>query len=175
MHSLHVVLVEDGLHRPNRFQRLANFFEQRFLQHLGVYRGLVGVVVENVPTAEDQVFDFGERNEILNLGRAAFRTLTQTDGAELGERSDGWPSPRFTASTPAMKVVLTAPMPGIRIPNFPSAGAILVFPVVDNESPWVARRCFKPGPRKGTYERLSYAILTFYDEPRDRRDLRGCS
>src|ERR1700674_1708064 len=32
--------------------------------------------------------------------------------------------PRFTASTPAMKVVLTAPMPGIKTPSFPSAGAI---------------------------------------------------
>jgi hypothetical protein len=38
-----------------------------------------------------------------------------------------------------MNVVLTAPMPGIRTPNLPPAGAILVFPVVDNcESPWVA-------------------------------------
>jgi hypothetical protein len=44
----------------------------------------------------------------------------------------GCPNPRFTASTPAMNVVLTAPMPGIKIPNFPSAGAIVVFSLVDN-------------------------------------------
>src|SRR5579871_952836 len=36
----------------------------------------------------------------------------------------GTPRPRFTASTPAMKVVETAPIPGIRTPSFPSAGAI---------------------------------------------------
>src|ERR1035437_9726781 len=36
----------------------------------------------------------------------------------------GAPSPRLTASTPAMKVVLTAPMPGSSTPSLPSAGAI---------------------------------------------------
>src|SRR6202158_3930416 len=36
----------------------------------------------------------------------------------------GSPSPRLIASTPAMKVVETAPIPGIRTPNLPSAGAI---------------------------------------------------
>src|SRR5882762_5511402 len=38
----------------------------------------------------------------------------------------GLASPRRMASTPAMNVVVTAPMPGIRIPSLPSAGAILV-------------------------------------------------
>src|SRR5712692_9854650 len=37
----------------------------------------------------------------------------------------GWDLPRRTSSTPAMKVVLTAPMPGSRTPSFPLAGAIL--------------------------------------------------
>src|SRR5579863_424242 len=36
----------------------------------------------------------------------------------------GTPRPRFTASTPAMNVVETAPILGIRTPSFPSAGAI---------------------------------------------------
>jgi len=31
---------------------------------------------------------------------------------------------RLIASTPAMKVVVTAPMPGIKTPSFPSAGAM---------------------------------------------------
>src|ERR1700730_11854041 len=33
--------------------------------------------------------------------------------------------PLRTSSTPAMKVVLTAPMPGSKTPSFPLAGAIL--------------------------------------------------
>jgi hypothetical protein len=32
--------------------------------------------------------------------------------------------PLRTSSTPAIKVVLTAPMPGVRIPSFPFGGAI---------------------------------------------------
>src|ERR1035438_10530196 len=36
----------------------------------------------------------------------------------------GFPSPSLKASRPAMKVVVTAPMPGIKTPSLPSAGAI---------------------------------------------------
>jgi hypothetical protein len=35
----------------------------------------------------------------------------------------GSESPRLTLSTPDMKVVATAPSPGVRIPSFPVAGA----------------------------------------------------
>src|ERR1700679_2488414 len=34
----------------------------------------------------------------------------------------GFAIPSLIASTPAIKVVVTAPMPGIRMPSFPSAG-----------------------------------------------------
>src|SRR5271166_248160 len=44
----------------------------------------------------------------------------------------GAPSPRLTASTPAMNVVLTAPMPGSSTPSLPSAGAIGTGPFVVN-------------------------------------------
>jgi hypothetical protein len=37
----------------------------------------------------------------------------------------GLAKPRRTASTPAMRVVATAPMPGIMIPSFPVAGLML--------------------------------------------------
>src|ERR1035441_7891484 len=53
----------------------------------------------------------------------------------------GFPRPRFIASSPATNVVVTAPMPGIKTPNLPSAGAIwtasrlansiLLFPKID--------------------------------------------
>src|SRR5450755_4949101 len=42
----------------------------------------------------------------------------------------GLARPRRIASTPAMNVVVTAPMPGISIPSFPSAGAILVISLI---------------------------------------------
>ena len=37
----------------------------------------------------------------------------------------GWPSPRLTSSTPAMRVVATAPRPTVSTPSFPVAGAIV--------------------------------------------------
>src|SRR5580693_9362980 len=37
----------------------------------------------------------------------------------------GADSPRRTSSTPAISVVLTAPIPGVSTPNFPFGGAIL--------------------------------------------------
>ena len=40
----------------------------------------------------------------------------------------GFEIPRRIASTPAMKVVATAPIPGSKIPSFPVAGRISVFP-----------------------------------------------
>src|SRR6476659_7508192 len=36
----------------------------------------------------------------------------------------GFPSPSLNASSPAINVVVTAPMPGIKTPSLPSAGAI---------------------------------------------------
>src|ERR1700722_16788838 len=42
----------------------------------------------------------------------------------------GAPRPRLTASTPAMNVVLTAPIPGSSTPSLPSAGAIRTGPLV---------------------------------------------
>src|SRR5208337_1774476 len=42
----------------------------------------------------------------------------------------GAPRPRLTASTPAINVVLTAPMPGSSTPSLPSAGAIETGPFV---------------------------------------------
>ena len=38
----------------------------------------------------------------------------------------GWAKPFLMASTPAIKVVLTAPRPTSKTPSFPSAGADLV-------------------------------------------------
>jgi hypothetical protein len=37
----------------------------------------------------------------------------------------GLESPRRMLSTPAMKVVATAPRPGVRMPSFPAAGRML--------------------------------------------------
>src|SRR5512144_1653179 len=68
----------------------------------------------------------------------------------------------FTASTPAMNVVLTAPSPGINTPSFPVAGAIWTLS-------W-ANWGLLPGISRGRARRLRYGIyviLTFHAESRD--------
>ena len=59
-----------------------NCVEQRALEHLGVDRGFVGGVFVDVPAAEDQVVQAGQRNEILDLGRAAVGALSQANGRQ---------------------------------------------------------------------------------------------
>ncbi len=83
-----VIGIEHRLHRLDGFQRLANLFEQRSLQHAGVGRRFVGVIFKNVPAAEDQVFHSGQRNEILDLGRPAIGALAEPDGAQLRQGPD---------------------------------------------------------------------------------------
>jgi hypothetical protein len=61
----------------------------------------------------------------LISGRVGVGALAQADGAHLRDGADGLGEPRRTASTPAMSVVATAPMPGIMMPSFPVAGLML--------------------------------------------------
>ena len=58
------------------------------VEHARIRRRFVHVVFENVPAGEDQVVESGERDEFLDLGRAAVGALAQAHGAHLGERSD---------------------------------------------------------------------------------------
>src|ERR1700719_933883 len=61
--------------------------------------------------------------------RPSVRLPRRTVASCLGDQI-GAPRPRLTASTPAMNVVLTAPMPGSSTPSSPSAGAIRTGPFV---------------------------------------------
>src|SRR5215472_3060901 len=65
----------------------------------------------------------------------------------------GTPSPRLTASTPAMNVVLTAPIPGSRTPSLPLAGAIATGPLLVKTRGSLAS-AFSKARRKFGAERL---------------------
>src|SRR5208337_2995041 len=84
----HVVLVEHRLHRMNFFQRRAHLLQERGIEDRGVARRFVGAVFVNVPSAEFEIFQFGERNEVLDQRRASLGALAQANGGELGQRSD---------------------------------------------------------------------------------------
>ena len=54
-----------------------------------LHRGVVGVVGDRIPGAEDEVVEAGERDEVPDQRRAVFGALAEADGAHLGERADG--------------------------------------------------------------------------------------
>src|SRR6202167_5344926 len=62
----------------------------------------------------------------------------------------GAPRPRLTASTPAMNVVLTAPIPGSSTPSLPSAGAIRPGPFVVKLQSSLGSTLSKPRGEFGT-------------------------
>ena len=84
----HVFLIEDGRHRMERLKRLAQLVEQRRFEDARVLRGLEGVVLVDVPSAEHEVVEIRERNEILDERSAALGTLAEANGRKLRERSD---------------------------------------------------------------------------------------
>ena len=122
---LDVAPIEHRGHRLDRFELGTDLLEQRPFENAGSLRRLVGVVFEDVPAAEHDVVERRERNEILDERRARLpvrlprRTVPICVSDPIGRAS-----PRRTASTPAMVVVLTAPMPTSRTPSFPVAGSI---------------------------------------------------
>jgi hypothetical protein len=79
--ALDIFLVENGLHRPDRGERLFELIEQRGIEHTGLCRRFVGVVFEDIPAADDDVFQASQGHEIADGGAAAFRALAQADGA----------------------------------------------------------------------------------------------
>jgi hypothetical protein len=86
--AFHVVLVEDRLHRLHALEERAHLLEERGLENAGVHRGFVRVVLEDVPSAEDEVVEPGERNEILDQGRAVVGALAEPDRPHLREGAE---------------------------------------------------------------------------------------
>ena len=60
----------------------------RTLEHASANGGDIGVIRERIPGAPDDVFELGERDEILDQGGASVGALAEPDGVHLGERTD---------------------------------------------------------------------------------------
>ncbi len=86
---LDVVVTKRGLHGLDAREEAFYFFEVLWIEDAGVGGGLISVVAENVPAAENDIFELGKGNEFLDQRRTAFGSLAQADGAELRERADG--------------------------------------------------------------------------------------
>src|SRR6202030_2992720 len=79
----------------SRFHRL-DFGEERLhlgeifvAEYTGIRSGLVSVVLEQIPPAENQIVQIRQRDKLLNFRRIVVGTLSETDGAKLSQRTDG--------------------------------------------------------------------------------------
>ena len=95
MDALDEILVEDRLHGLDGRKRILERFEQRHVEHAGLDRRFVGVVLEDIPATDRDILHLGQRHKILDRRTAALGTLPQADGSELGERADGFAGAAF--------------------------------------------------------------------------------
>jgi hypothetical protein len=93
-------LIKHRLHRLDGRKRRFELFEERHLQHAGLHRRFVSVVFKNVPAADLDIFDLGQRHKVLDGGATPLRPFSQTDGAELGQRSDRFSDPSLDCFQP---------------------------------------------------------------------------
>ena len=82
------LLGEHRAHRLDRRELFADLVEQILAEHAGPDRGVVAVLGEDVPAAEDQVVEGRQRDVVADRRNPVLRTFAEADGAHLGERSD---------------------------------------------------------------------------------------
>ena len=88
--ALDVVVVEGGGHGFDALQEVGNGLDVLMLvQHAGLERRLVGIVRNRVPRAEDKLVELRQRHEFLHRGRSAVSPFAHTNGAHLGDGTDG--------------------------------------------------------------------------------------
>ena len=86
--ALDVPLIEHRRPGTNLFELRTDLLEQRRLDDAGGLRGGVAVVFENVPPAEHEIVERGERHDLVDFRGASFGPLAETDGAHLRQRAD---------------------------------------------------------------------------------------
>ena len=152
---LDVRLLEHGGHRLDRLELGLERLEVLVLvEHAGAHGGLVRVVREDVPAAEHDVVELGERDVVLDRRRVVVGALADAgcDPIWVSEPI-GLPMPLRIACTPAMNVVATAPIPGSRMPSLPLAGLTSTpfFRAMCSDSRW-GRGEIAPPDRRGQAE-----------------------
>ena len=85
---LDVALVEHRRHRLDGLELASHLVEQRRLEHAGRPRRRVAVLLEDVPAAEHDVVEAGERDELVDLRRAVLGALAEPNRAHLRQRAD---------------------------------------------------------------------------------------
>jgi len=81
-------------------------------EHAGLAGCLIGIVREEIPAAKGHVLQTRERHQLLDEGRSVSVPLSQPHSPICVSEPIGLETPRRMASTPAIKVVATAPNSG---------------------------------------------------------------
>jgi hypothetical protein len=82
----HILTVEGSFHWLNAGEKCLDLREMLGTEHARFRRRLVGVVLENVPSAENKIFRVRQRNEFLDQWRTPFGAFAQADRAHLRQR-----------------------------------------------------------------------------------------
>ena len=72
---LDVLLIENGFHRLDCLKLRLELIDQVALEHTRVERRFIGVFLEDVPCAKDEIFDPGERHKIADHWHAVVGAL----------------------------------------------------------------------------------------------------
>ena len=84
---LHIVLVEHRRHWLDLFESRPQLGQHFLVQHRGMHRSLIHVVLENVPAGKHNVLQVRQRNKVLDQRAIVIRALAQPNGAHLGQRA----------------------------------------------------------------------------------------
>ena len=62
--TLGVVLVKSSLHRLDPLQLITHRVDVFLLEHLGIDSSLIGILRIDIPTTEDNIIEFGQRDDV---------------------------------------------------------------------------------------------------------------
>ena len=122
---LDVLLIEHRRHRLDRRQEVLHLAEVLARQHAGLARGHGTRRRGTDPSrrTRSRRASASGTNSLISGDRPSVRLPSRMVPIWVSEPM-GLEIPRRIASTPAMKVVATAPIPGVRMPSLPVAGRI---------------------------------------------------
>ena len=123
---LDVVVIEDGRARSDGREKWLQLLEQTIVEHPRIRGRFVHVVFENVPSGEDQIVKSRPAERTLSPSESGRRCACLRRMVPICVSEPmGLARPLRMASTPATKVVATAPIPGIMTPSLPFAGSMV--------------------------------------------------
>lgn len=84
-----IFMHEYGVHRFDGFEFFADRIEVFVIEDFGAFADFVCIFAVNVPSAKDDIFEFGKGDEILNNGVSVVGTFAEANASHLSDGADG--------------------------------------------------------------------------------------